>query len=211
LGLVRRAALAATLVALPAPALAGMLLGVRAGVGFPGGDGVPGTKVTDLVALDIPVTLDLGLAFEKQVMVGAYVRFAPAALSTQLREACGAIAASCGAFDVAAGGQLQWRLPQGDFEPWIGAGIGYEALVVGTPVGAAKANVFYLGWEVPISLGVDFRTTSRFTVGAYGQLTVGRFERLRVDSGGTTTVTDVADAKAHQWIEVGVRGAFDLF
>lgn len=209
--LLRSAVLAAALLAPPAPAAAGMLLGVRAGAGFPGGAAVPGTDLTDLVAVGVPVTLDLGLAFEKQVMVGAYLRVAPTALAKAAREACAAAALACRTFDLGAGGQLQWRLPQGAFEPWIGAGIGYEMLAVETPQGAEKANVLYEGWEVPISLGVDFRTASRFTIGAYGQLTVGRFEKLRVKASGTTTESDVPDAAAHQWIEVGVRAAFDLF
>ncbi len=208
--LVRSTALAA-LLALPAPALAGMLLGVRTGAAFPGGEAIPGTSATDLVSVGVPLTLDLGLAFERQVMIGAYARIAPAALAGAARDACAAIAVSCSAFDFAAGGQLQWRLPQGDFEPWIGAGLGYEVLAVGSAQGAAKADVSYSGWEVPFSLGVDVRTAPRFTIGAYGQLVIGRFERLRIDAGGTRTVTQIADARAHQWIEVGVRGAFDLF
>lgn len=197
--------------------------GVRVAFGFPFGDatgassstsGAGGTttttstgggKMSDAVAGQIPIWLDLGWQFSPAFMLGAYFSYGFVLPSGDFADTCEATRAKCTLSDIRLGLQAQLSFAPGrGTDPWIGAGFGYEwfKLKVG------DASFTFRGWEMlMLQGGIDFGGDSGgSTIGPFAAFTLGQFSRGDVKFGGIDESSDIDETAMHNWLFIGVRG-----
>jgi len=68
------------------------------------------------------------------------------------------------------------------------------------------------GWEATVGGGVDHRLSNAFVVGPFLSVGVGQYtvQHVTLSDQGTVAGGGVDSAKTHQWVNLGVRGRFDL-
>ncbi len=208
-------ATAAILAAAPAHAESGLTLGLQSAYAIPLGTAGDGTSLSDLSTGSYPFQLDIGYRLDRRWQVGAYLGYGPASLADDARRTL----AAAGATDIRGHALMRLGLqatydlaPEARFAPWVGLGVGYEWLryasaKVPTAGGTADEELGLRGFDATVQLGGDYRLTPSFRVGPFAALSVGRY---------TSTVSevvpsvDIADRAFHAWLQVGLRGAFNL-
>jgi hypothetical protein len=201
------------------PAIA-LELGARVAFGAPfgGATGTPGADLNHVVSNTLaPLWLDAGVRIASNWYVGGSFAYGVASTSDQLGQlGCNQVGVSCSASDVRLGANVQYHaIPGGRFDPWLGAGGGYEwlSLNVGTASGQHESSGLS-GWElVNLQAGLDFRVPSwGFGVGPFASVTFAQYSSASVPSdqnGGTVSQT-LSNQGIHEWVLVGVRGDYDL-
>jgi hypothetical protein len=183
-----------------------VVLNARAGVAVPFGEIGDGAKLGDLVGWAFPLQADLQFRFWPQLSVGAYGRYAPATLESDVSNACSTRGVSCDVSDVAFGAVAEYRFSQLEGGPWIGGYVGWEMLRFDRAVASGKATVTDSGPEAGAQVGVDFEL-GRLTLGPYGGLALGQFSRTSEKIAGVKTSGDIADKAVHGWLQVGLRAS----
>ncbi len=132
---------------------------------------------SDVIAGQIPLTLDAGYRLTPDLSLGVYGQY-----GFVLLEHC----TGCSGHDVSFGIQARYRLlPGSTLRPWVGLGIGYESLslsqvpfaTVGAP---ALADTTLTGWELAnIRAGWDFPLSRAFTLGPFVGASLGQFSHVR--------------------------------
>jgi outer membrane protein W len=205
---------------------AGMSFGLRTGYSMPSGQvgkAGPTDKVSDLgdsVKGMVPLWLDIGYRVTPNLYLGGSFQYAFGFVN---KDKAGPICeqAECSTHDLAFGANVQYHfLPTASFDPWIGAGLGYEILTLSlSQSGSGKASALdqtAKGLQfLNLQLGGDIATSPQFVVGPFVNVTVGKFNSYSVlgKSGGTTVLDqsgDLQDAQIYEWITVGLRGQFNL-
>jgi hypothetical protein len=187
----------------------GLTLGVRVGVGFPGGSAVaPVNEVVtggtssgalgDVVGVLIPVTFDIGYRLSPHWYVGAYlgVAYGTGANCAETGEG----AASCYETDIRLGLDVQYRFfPSSVFQPWVGVGAGWEVLnQISTDDQGDEESGSLNGVELAhIDVGADFRLGSP----TYAPAKLGPYFE--------TTFGEYAKGYVHEWYTVGLRFHYD--
>jgi outer membrane protein W len=153
--------------------------------------------------------------------VGGFFQYGFAFVNKDNRQECSQ-GASCSSHDIALGVNVHYHiLPAAPFDPWIGAGLGYE---VGTlnesgtlPIlGPIDDSLNYKGFQFLIlEAGGDFMATPNFAVGPFLNFALGQFSTYSessTNSNGTTVEKDgdLTDTGLHEWLTIGVRGQFNL-
>jgi hypothetical protein len=177
------------------------------------------TKGTTLASLDTAMTsfqIDAGYRFSRHLFVGAFVQLGVVELDHgALGGVCNQEAIDCTARDWRFGVEAHWHFaPQRAFDPWIGAGVGYEihSLNVESTASAPStaptpAGGSYKGLElVDLQVGGDFRLAPHVGVGPYTAVTLGQFSSCTSDAGDCA----VGAKSLHAWVLGGVRGVFDV-
>ena len=218
----------------------GFELGARAGYGIPLGkaeadETVGGTTVNnDLskgVSGMIPLQLDVGYRVIPSLMVGGYVMYGFGFLGSQISDSCDKAKAqatatggdvSCGVHDVRLGIQLNYHFtPDASVDPWIGAGFGYEwlslsesATVLGQTVDISGT---LHGWELlNLQGGVDFSVAPKFGLGPFASFSLAQYGKTSSSCSGsacgatTTESKDITNTAMHEWLLLGIHGAFVL-
>jgi hypothetical protein len=187
----------------------GLTIGVRVGLGFPGGAAVapsyqPTTGATssgelgDIVGVIVPVTLDVGYRLSPHWYVGAYLGVAYGT-STNCAEG-GTNDASCYETDIRFGLDVQYRLfPTGVFQPWVGVGAGWEVL---NDISNDDAD----GEESQSINGVEF---AHIDVGTDFRLGPPRDAPAKLGPYFETTFGEYAKGYVHEWYSVGLRFHYD--
>jgi hypothetical protein len=135
--------------------------------------------------------------------VGGYFQYAFAQINTDKGPCDG-----CTAKDMAFGvGAAYHILPEGSFDPWIGASFGYEILSNSAKGGDLSVKGLQF---VNLQLGGDFLTSPGLRVGPVVNVAVGKFSSYSISAGGASLDGDLDDAQLHEWITLGVRGQFTL-
>jgi len=198
--------LAATLA--PSAANAGLVLGGRLGVAFPGGDVVKDSKLADSVDWAVPFQLDLGYRIGQQLTLGGYLRVAPGKLDSAVKDSCDLNGQSCSSWDIGLGAQVDFRFRQANAGPWLGAFAGYERLRSDTTEGPDTLSLSLSGWEIGAQGGIDF-TWGVLALGPYGAIGAGQFTTGKVELNGTEIDSgSITDKGTHTWIQVGLRVGF---
>ena len=102
------------------------------------------------------------------------------------------------------------------FSLWTSAGIGYEWFGYSkNPNVDSSRDVSANGYDVDLQVGGDLPLTGASTLGPYVGLRIGTFRHFWTQCGaygctGATTDVDIPDENraAHEWLTIGVRGAF---
>jgi hypothetical protein len=195
-------------------------LGARLAYGAPfgGSSGVPGADLDHIVSNTLaPLWLDAGLRIASNWYLGGSVAYGVTSVSDQLNNAgCSQPGVRCSSSDIRLGANVHYHaVPDGRFDPWIGAGVGYEWLSLNVSNSAGRQESSGLsGWELAnLQAGLDFRPgPGGFGVGPFASLTFAEYSSASVpsDQNGGTTGQSISNQGVHEWLLVGLRGDYDL-
>jgi hypothetical protein len=189
----------------------GFTVGARVSLAFPMGSVLsdPGTGpllIDEMVAVSIPIQLDVGLTVNRRWFVGAYVAYAWDVLQI---EQC-KVGESCSVTGLRLGLQATYAFrDQGG--PWVGLGTGWEWMftkyssqdfTTRLDVGGVEYVIFQGGWDVEVSPG--------WMVGPWASGSVGEFSRASMSTGGATQEIAIPNRAIHGWLQLGVKGTFSL-
>lgn len=204
---------------LASPALAddsGFTLGLRAGYGIPMGDAVKSGKLSDGVSGTIPLALDVGYRLDPSLFLGAYFQYGIGLVNDSKvfgGGVCDLTGVSCSAYVMRFGLEGIYRFsPGASFVPWAGIGVGYEIAGLSAEQAGMKATATYRGFEfVNLQLGGDFKVSPSFSVGPFASFSIGQYSDAKLELPGfPTTSGSIADKAIHEWLQLGVKGTFDL-
>jgi outer membrane autotransporter protein len=225
----KRIAVVAVLGVLVAPAAgadsqSGLSLGLRAAYGVPLGTAGDGSRLNQLTSGAVPVQLDVGWRFDEHWLAGGYFSWGPAMTARSAKRdlaAQGATEIDGHAVQRIGVQGIYTALPNARLAPWVGLGLGYEwtryaQARLETSTGSADAEIGMGGFEASLQAGADYRLSARWTVGPFASLSFGQYREHVADVDVRTgTVRDpgttkVSDKGIHEWLQLGVRGTFDL-
>ena len=191
---------------LPGLASAQATFGLRLGFATAAGSAVKGSPMSEGVRSAIPLQLDAGYRILPFLAAGAYVAWAPATVGSL----CGG--GTCSASMLRAGVQAEWRFPRMlGLDPWLGAGLGWESSQFKSRIGIDRLEVTRSGWEyLNLQLGANLPVKEKLSVGPFLQLSVGRYGSQTVKSPLGDSSGAIADPANHSWLQIGVRGTYDL-
>ena len=96
--------------------------------------------------------------------------------------------------------------PAESFDPWVGAGAGYEWLSFESSANGGSLSATAGGFEFGnLQLGGDFAVAPNFGIGPFFTITLAEYRHI---SG--TFNDDLATKSIHSWLIGGVRGVFDI-
>jgi hypothetical protein len=190
---------------LPRPSRADWVASVRAGYAYPFGEADGATRIRDLVTGQIVPQLELGYRF-KALLVGGYVSYGFGSVSGAMKAACDLAGQSCSSTSLRIGGHLRYAFGQvaDAGEPWIGLGLGYEAITVKRPTTTITERGSE--WGV-LDGGFDWRVGPSTTIGPFASLSVGTY--TSIEGGGSSG--DIFDRRFHEWLTLGLRGTFTFW
>jgi hypothetical protein len=181
-------------------------IGARLGYGIPMGKivdagGVQGEKLSEWVSFQVPLWLDLGFLITPNILVGAYGTFGLVKTSDDF---CGD--SDCSGNSYRFGVQAQYHIsPAESVNPWVGLGFGYEVLNIKREVKEA-----FGGWEFAnIQAGADFKLSDGVGLGPFVSFSLDQYRAYSRD-GDAVEIDQLGDKALHQWLTLGVRGAFRL-
>jgi len=174
-----------------------IVLGLRLGYGLPMGDAMESVALSDGVSGMIPIWLDLGYMVTPNIMVGAYGQYGLVSLKN-----CGG--ADCSGHDLRFGVQGQYLLSPGEqLDPWFGLGIGYESL--STTIASTDYGLSGLEFA-NLQAGLDYAVMPALGVGPFLSLSFGKYGSASQDGNSV----DINQTAMHEWLTLGLRGAFRL-
>jgi outer membrane protein W len=200
----------------PAPGRGAIEIGLRLGVGFPlGHEGETATDTTndklssDLKAI-IPIAIDAGYRINPNVYVGLLFQYGFGIANTDSAP-CNA-GVSCSGSDLRLGIDLHFHFAPGQsFDPWLGVGAGYEWLFLDESEGGVDASGTATGFEFGnVQLGGDIPVAPNFAIGPFVGLSFGQYGNLSVSQGGNSMDMPVTSKSFHEWLDLGVRGVYDI-
>jgi len=179
------------------------------------------TKLSDWIKGMIPIEIDAGYRITPHAYVGLSFQYGFAFVNTSTTPACGGDprfsptgqSLSCSSRDLRLGANAQVNLAPGHaFEPWLGLGVGYEwlSLDVSGPVINATLLKAGSGLEfVNVQLGGDIVAARNVAVGPFIGVSLGHYRSISM-TGPQVYRTEVTNEALHEWLEFGLRGAFDV-
>lgn len=215
------AVLAVGMLASAAPAGAqGLTLGLRAGWAKPLGETFHQQGTDSSPPFDkqftraIPVTLEAGYRLPAGVTLGGYFQYGPATVSDQAFDAaCSEPGTTCDSGRLKRlGAQITYHFQAlKPFTPWIGYGAGYEWSSFDESDPTGSGTLTFKGWEFAnVQLGGDYAVAPRWFLGPYVSMSWGRFDELEASSQGMSASIEIPEKAIHSWLQVGLRGRFDL-
>jgi hypothetical protein len=191
-------------------------LGFRTGYALPMGDevgGNPSVSLGDVISGVLPFWFDVGYRFNQHMMVGGFLQYGVGFVNTGKQQFCTMGGLSCSANDVMVGAQFHYHIiPDGPWDPWVGAGIGYEIQNFSQSGGGQPSATLALNGFQFLNLqgGVDYKLVPNFGVGPFLMLSFGEYSNCGISpnpGGGSCTVQNSA---IHEWLTIGVRGVYDI-
>jgi hypothetical protein len=166
-----------------------------------------GAKMSDIVALQLPLWLDVCYAFNPRFLAGVYVQWAGAVI-TDMSECS----------NTRFGVQSQYHLgASGAVDPWLGLGIGYDILSGNDRIPSFSdvdeiAEFTYSGMEFAnLQIGLDFRAWSICGLGPYASWSLGQYSGYSTADPMSGKKTGSIEKKAmHQWLTLGLHLAIKL-
>jgi outer membrane protein len=195
----------------------GLELGARVPIAFPLGDAQKNVELSDEIAWQVPLQLDVGYR-EETMTFGLYAGYGFAKVGRPAQATCDVPGVNCSAYSIRAGIQfIRHFAPKRPIGGWMSAGIGFEKIGMTAGVENADANVSasYVGLEfASLQAGLDFRSKSGFGLGPYMGLLPGRYLDASIACSGrdcpSVPGASISETTFHYWIVVGVRGALLL-
>jgi hypothetical protein len=207
----------------------GFALGLRAGYALPmgkvgkiqstgGNTSTTDDTLSDALSGMVPIRVDAGYRINPSLYVGGFFQYGFGIINKDKSQVCNQI--SCSAHDMAFGANVQYHLlPAASFDPWIGAGVGYEILAIhesgSVPFGTSQiqldVDANLKGFQfVNLEAGGDFKAAPDFAVGPFVNFAMGQYSSYSISSGGFEMSGDLAETGLHEWLTLGVRGQFNL-
>lgn len=197
----RKLARLAVLAVLFAPTLASaqLSLGARLAYGLAMGEAAEGGDLADFAKSQIPIQLDVGYRVTPALTIGGYFAYGFANLGDDLE--CD----DCSGRVYRLGVQLDYAFKGGSMTPWVGGGIGYEWLKLKDD--ATDDEITLSGFEyLNLQGGLDWKVADKFSVGPFALFSIAQYSKA--SEGGEDF--DIDNKAMHQWLQLGIRGRFDL-
>ena len=197
--------------------------GLRLGIGLPVGNAGHSPvdtqrKVSDLATWRVPLWIDVGYHVSPSSTYGVYAQFGVGGSG----DSC---SGKCDWSDLRFGAQGQWHLqPSGDVDPWLGLGLGIEALsfqqfgsVFDQNTGQAfgiRIKELLWGPELLLQGGLGMRVDDAVELGPYLSASVGNFVgdsyKCEEDAPAVPCPTGSAvnGSAFHAWIGIGLSGRY---
>ncbi len=193
------------LLAAPGAASAGPTLGLRLGYDASSGHAAKNTPMSDVMKSAIPIQLDAQWRFGPSFSLGGYYAYGFGQISKSAADRCSADGASCSAWMMRAGAELQWAFTDvaAWWAPWIGAGIGYEWAYDKVTLAGQSTRSDVSGWQfLSLDGGADAKLGSKLWLGPYLSARYGQYSTL--DGYG------IANKAFHRWYGLGVRATWEF-
>jgi hypothetical protein len=213
----------------------GLALGLRVGYAIPMGKagvvpaqdgGATDTSndgLHDTIKGMVPIWFDAGYRINPALYVGAFFQYGFGLVNKDKNEICNQ-GLSCSAHDIAFGANVHYHiLPDAQFDPWVGLGLGYELVTASESGSATIENTTFnvdgsatlKGFQFLIlEAGGDFKATPDFAVGPFVNFALGEFtswSSTATVSGTTQDQSgDLQDTGLHEWLTIGLRGQYNL-
>ncbi len=187
----------------------GFAVGARVSAAFPMGSVLsdPGTGsllIDELVAVSIPLQLDVGMTIHRRWFVGAYVQYAWNVL--QIGEC--KVGQSCSMTGLRLGLQATYAF-RDNGGPWVGLGTGWEWMFTSFSGPTFSTRLDVAGWEYAnFQGGWDVEVSRRWMVGPWVSGSVGEFSSASRKGGQTDAA--IPNKAIHGWLQIGVKGSFSL-
>lgn len=208
----------------------GLALGLRVGYAVPLGKAgaiadTSNDSLHDTIKGMVPLWFDVGYRINPALYAGVFFQYGFAFINKDNPN--GAVCnqgISCSAHDIAFGANLHYHiLPDAQFDPWVGAGLGYEVLTASESGSLATlgqslsvdGSATLKGFQFLIlEAGGDFKATPALGVGPFVNFALGKYTSYStsVTSNGQSQDQDgdLQDTGLHEWLTIGVRGQYDL-
>jgi len=204
--------------AAPAPSRGAIEVGLRLGVGLPlGHEGqtagdTTNDKLSDDLKAIIPIAIDVGYRINPKVYVGLLFQYGFGIVNTDETTGCSGTGVSCSGSDLRLGVDLHFHFAPGQsFDPWLGVGAGYEWLLLDASAAGTDVSATATGFEFGnVQLGGDIPVAPNFAIGPFVGLSFGQYGNLSVSQGGTSMDMSITSKSFHEWLELGVRGVYDI-
>jgi hypothetical protein len=171
----------------PAPALALVGIGVRAGYAMPSGDAAKDQPIKDRVKSNVPIQVDLTLSVFPYVSAGLYGSYGSSTVATGI---------SSGQ-QLRGGLQLNLRVPVLD-AIWAGVFGGLEQ----QKLSGGGRSASFTGWEGGLQGGYDLSLLPLIKVGPYASYSVAQYQSVSAGQLGAKS--------NHTQFTIGLRALFDL-
>lgn len=193
------------------PPSTGVTLSGWLGLGFPTGRAFEGSRdMSDVVNTSIPIGIGAYYRVNPHLRFGGFFEVAPLSIDDS---AC-VSGSDCSGASYRLGVEAQFHAsPYQRFDPWVGLGIGYEWLRLHDEYYDPYYDEYVYDTEKlsgllfpRVSAGVQFTVNPSFTLGPYVTYSAGQYAHW--SAGGEST--SIHDKEFHGWLELGVRGDFNL-
>jgi len=202
----------AALAVLFAPTLASaqLSLGARLGYGFAMGEVMEEGDLGDIVKAQIPLQLDVGYRVTPALTLGGYFAYGFGRIGDDimgLGDVCDQDGVDCSSRVYRLGVQIDYAFKGPSMTPWVGAGFGYEWAKFKAEAGAEELEITFKGFEfLNLQGGVDWKVADKLSVGPFAMVSIGQYSTGAIDGDDE----DIENKGLHQWLQLGVRGRFDL-
>src|SRR5205814_1347147 len=139
--------------------------------------------LSDAVTGMIPVWIDVGYRLNPNLFIGGFFQYGFGIVNKDKNPGCG----SCSAHDIAFGADVHYHiLPAASFDPWVGAGIGYEIFGFSSSssvplLGNVDLSTSLSGLQfLTLQAGGDFKVTPDFAVGPFVNFALGQYSSASV-------------------------------
>jgi len=204
------------------PANRGFQLALRTGASVPFGKAMNDLDSSEFSGVQVPFLVDVGGKPLPELFLGGYVGFAFGSPAGTTADFCEAVDAGCAGFGWRIGAEVQYQfIPDGKVNPWVGYGIGWEAVGFGIAQDDEDASneddeeaVFaaaLAGYEFAHLMGgADFRLNKVVGLGPFVDVSFGRYTKVGFanDDNARSEDIDDSDEATHGWVTFGIRVVF---
>jgi hypothetical protein len=186
----------------------GVELGLRIGYALPVGSiELGGPALHDIFSGVLPIWIDAGYRLSPHWLFGAYFQYGVGFL--QDFRFCSFASTGCDGSDVTFGAQVHYHvLPTRSFDPWVGAGVGYE--ILNYELGRDFTRQGFNGVQFFVGqAGLDFKGTPKWGIGPMIATSVGMFSSCSQYYPGDCSIGGPS-LSLHAWVTLGLRGAYDI-
>jgi hypothetical protein len=197
----------------PPPVLHGLQLGAYSGYVVPGGG--TGSTVTpylgDLVGWMVPIGLQAGWRFDRDVYVGGAASWGPAGKSDKNTTCSQNVSCSQQVIQIVGEIRLYFeRKEKSDPTPgaWVSFGAGWEVFMM-TISGDGASGTTILNGLVPFwfQIGFDLRSGA-LELGPFVGLSVGWYQYRTINPAPPGIDSAPVTLSAHDWFGIGFRGSY---
>lgn len=161
----------------------------------------------------VPFGLDVNYRVAPMFAVGAYGQYAVGFLPEDTANFCDAANAECSVSSIRAGLQASYIAGFNGLETWAGLTLGVERMSLTTEGSGGEAGSILMTLpDFGAKAGVTFEVSPVFALGPFVGLSMGRFSYGSVHTPTETAHAHIRseDRRFHQWLTLGLRGAFTL-
>jgi hypothetical protein len=201
------------------PSPTGIELGLRLGYALPLGNttgapnGASAPNLSDVISGVFPIWIDAGYRFNRNMLIGANLQYGIGFVNTDKVTGCKLGGVSCTASDVMFGVQFHYHLmPDAQFDPWGGVGVGYEILNVSESAGGQSDSLSVNGFQfLNLQLGADYKAMPNLGIGPFVMFSLGQFSNCSQTLNGVSDPNcSIQNTALHEWFTLGIRGAYDI-